>query len=184
MATDKKTPAKPAAAPADKAPAATKKSATASQKTVAAAPVEAPAAPVAKKAAAPGKKKAATAPQVVAEPVAAPVAEPVAQPAAKKATASKKAAAKADAKAAKPEVKVSAFNKPLTPSKELAAVIGKGPFPRTEVVKKIWEYIRKHKLQDEANKRMINADAKLMVIFNKAQASMFEMTKMISSHLK
>ena len=124
--------------------------------------------------AAPAKKKAAAvaAPEVVAAPVA--------KPAAKKATASKKAAAKA----AKPEVKVSAFKKPLTPSKDLAAIIGKGPFPRTEVVKKIWEYIKKHKLQDAVDKRMINADAKLKAIFNKAQASMFEMTKMISSHLK
>ena len=74
--------------------------------------------------------------------------------------------------------------KPMTPSDALAAIIGKGPFPRTEVTKKVWEYIKKHKLQDELNKRMINADAKLKAIFNKAQASMFEMTKMISSHLK
>ncbi len=74
--------------------------------------------------------------------------------------------------------------KPMTPSDALAAIIGKGPFPRTEVTKKVWEYIKKHKLQDELNKRMINADAKLKAIFNKAQASMFEMTKMISGHLK
>jgi chromatin remodeling complex protein RSC6 len=66
----------------------------------------------------------------------------------------------------------------------LAAIIGKGPYPRTEVTKKIWEYIKKNKLQDAANKRMINADAKLKEIFKKAQASMFEMTKMISAHLK
>ena len=71
-----------------------------------------------------------------------------------------------------------------TPSDALAAIIGKGPYPRTEVTKKIWDYIKKNKLQDEANKRMINADAKLKEIFKKAQASMFEMTKMISSHLK
>ena len=74
--------------------------------------------------------------------------------------------------------------KAMTPSAALAAVIGKGPFPRTEVTKKVWEYIKKHKLQDELNKRMINADAKLKEIFGKAQASMFEMTKMISTHLK
>ena len=77
-----------------------------------------------------------------------------------------------------------AFMKPMTPSAELAAVIGSTPMPRTEVTKKIWEYIKKHKLQDAVDKRMINADAKLKAIFNKAQASMFEMTKMISSHLK
>ena len=74
--------------------------------------------------------------------------------------------------------------KAMTPSAALAAVIGKGPFPRTEVTKKVWEYIKKNKLQDAVNKRMINADAKLKEIFGKAQASMFEMTKMISGHLK
>ncbi len=74
--------------------------------------------------------------------------------------------------------------KAMTPSAALAAVIGKGSFPRTEVTKKVWEYIKKHKLQDALDKRMINADAKLKEIFGKAQASMFEMTKMISSHLK
>lgn len=183
MATEKKAPAKKAPAATDKAAAPAKKVAAAAKKAVAA-PVEVQVAPVAKKAAAPAAKKAAApakkkaaavaAPEVVAAPVA------VAKPAAKKAAASKKAAAKAAA----PEVKVSAFKKPLTPSKDLAAIIGKGPFPRTEVVKKIWEYIKKHKLQDAVDKRMINADAKLKAIFNKAQASMFEMTKMISSHLK
>jgi chromatin remodeling complex protein RSC6 len=63
-------------------------------------------------------------------------------------------------------------------------VIGKGPYPRTEVTKKVWEYIKKHKLQDAVNKRMINADDKLKVIFKKAQVSMFEMTKLINGHLK
>ena len=77
-----------------------------------------------------------------------------------------------------------AFMKPLTPSAKLAAIIGKDALPRTEVTKKLWEYIKKNKLQDAVNKRMINADAKLKEIFGKAQASMFEMTKMISSHLK
>lgn len=183
MATEKKAPAKKAPAAAEKAAAPAKKVAAAAKKAVAA-PVKVEVAPVAKKAAAPAAKKAAApakkkaaavaAPEVVAAPVA------VAKPAAKKAAASKKAAAKA----AEPEVKVSAFKKLLTPSKDLAAIIGKGPFPRTEVVKKIWEYIKKHKLQDAVDKRMINADAKLKAIFNKAQASMFEMTKMISSHLK
>ena len=65
-----------------------------------------------------------------------------------------------------------------------AAVIGAKPVPRTEVTKKVWEYIKKNKLQDEVNKRMINADAKLKEIFKKAQASMFEMTKLVNDHLK
>jgi chromatin remodeling complex protein RSC6 len=74
--------------------------------------------------------------------------------------------------------------KAMTPSAALAAVIGDKPLPRTEVTKKIWEYIKKHELQDKAQRTMINADAKLKVIFEKAQVSMFEMTKLISSHLK
>jgi upstream activation factor subunit UAF30 len=84
-------------------------------------------------------------------------------------------------KAAAKRTPNAAFMKAMTPSDALAAIIGKGPYPRTEVTKKIWDYIKKNKLQDEANKRMINADAKLKEIFKKAQASMFEMTKMISS---
>ena len=101
---------------------------------------------------------------------------------AKKAAApAKKAPAK---KAAAKRTPNAAFMKAMTPSDALAAIIGKGPYPRTEVTKKIWEYIKKNKLQDAANKRMINADAKLKEIFKKAQASMFEMTKMISAHLK
>ena len=77
-----------------------------------------------------------------------------------------------------------AFMKPMTPSAELAAVIGSTPMPRTEVTKKIWEYIKKHNLQDAANKRNINADAKLKPIFGKDQVTMFEMTKLLSAHLK
>jgi len=77
-----------------------------------------------------------------------------------------------------------AFMKPMNISKELAAVIGSTPVPRTEVTKKVWEYIKKHNLQDAANKRNINADDKLKVVFGgKAQVSMFEMTKLISAHL-
>ena len=67
---------------------------------------------------------------------------------------------------------------------QLAAVIGDKALPRTEVTKKIWEYIKKNGLQDQAKKTMINADAKLKEIFKKAQVSMFEMTKLISAHLK
>jgi chromatin remodeling complex protein RSC6 len=75
------------------------------------------------------------------------------------------------------------FNKPLTPSAELAAIIGSEAIPRTEVTKKIWEYIKANDLQDPANKRNINADAKLKPIFGKAQVTMFEMTKLLSAHL-
>jgi upstream activation factor subunit UAF30 len=77
----------------------------------------------------------------------------------------------------------SAFMKPLTVSSDLAAVIGKGPMPRSEVVKKLWDYIRKNKLQDASNRRNINADDKLKPVFGKAQVNMFEMTKLVSKHL-
>ena len=76
------------------------------------------------------------------------------------------------------------FMRALTPSAELAAVVGPSPLPRTEVTKKIWDYIKKNSLQDPANKRMINADGKLRAVFGKDQVSMFEMTKIISQHLK
>ena len=76
------------------------------------------------------------------------------------------------------------FMQPLTPSAALAAVVGSAALPRTEVVKKMWDYIKKNGLQDKANKRMINADAKLAAIFEgKKQISMFEMSKFISKHL-
>lgn len=74
--------------------------------------------------------------------------------------------------------------KPMTPSAVLAAVIGATPVPRTEVTKKIWIYIKKHDLQDAKNRRNINADDKLKPLFGKAQVSMFELTKIISGHLK
>lgn len=74
--------------------------------------------------------------------------------------------------------------KPLTVSPELAVVIGKGPMPRTEVVKALWVYIKKHKLQDPKNKRNIRADADLKEVFGgKAVVNMFEMTKLVSKHL-
>jgi chromatin remodeling complex protein RSC6 len=76
-----------------------------------------------------------------------------------------------------------AFAKPLTPSSELAAVIGAGPMPRTEVVKKLWEYIKKHNLQNPQNKRNIIADDKLRPVFGKDEVTMFEMTKLVSAHL-
>jgi chromatin remodeling complex protein RSC6 len=78
----------------------------------------------------------------------------------------------------------SAFMKPMTISSDLAAVVGKGPMPRSEVVKKLWAYIKKNKLQDEKNKRNINADATLKNVFGgKATVNMFEMTKLVSKHL-
>lgn len=77
-----------------------------------------------------------------------------------------------------------AFMKPLTPSATLAAVIGSEPVPRTEVTKKIWDYIKKHDLQDPKNRRNINADDKLRPLFGKDQVSMFELTKLVSTHLK
>ena len=108
------------------------------------------------------------------------------KPAAKKATvkkpAAKKAATKKPAAKRKPNA---AFMKPMTPSSVLAAVIGAMPMPRTEVTKKIWDYIKKNKLQDALNRRLINADEKLRAVFGgKKQVSMFEMTKLVSNHLK
>jgi upstream activation factor subunit UAF30 len=78
----------------------------------------------------------------------------------------------------------SAFAKPLQPSKELAAVVGSDPLPRTEVVSKVWHYIKKHKLQNEANKREILADDKLAAVFGKSKVTMFEMNKFLAQHLK
>jgi chromatin remodeling complex protein RSC6 len=101
-----------------------------------------------------------------------------------KKTAAKKPAVKNADKSAVKRTPNAAFMKALTPSTALAAVVGPKPLPRTEVVKKIWEYIKKNNLQDAANKRMINADEKLRGVFGKDQVSMFEMTKIISQHLK
>ena len=99
---------------------------------------------------------------------------------AKKVAAKKVAAKKAPAKKRTPNA---AFMKPLTPSAALAAVIGHSPLPRTEVVSKLWVYIKKHGLQDHVNKRNINADDKLRVIFGKPQVSMFELAGLIGKHL-
>jgi chromatin remodeling complex protein RSC6 len=97
----------------------------------------------------------------------------------KKATTKKAATKKASTR--KPNA---AFMKPLTPSTALAEIVGAKPLPRTEVVKKLWAYIRKNNLQDAKNRRNINADAKLKTIFGKATVSMFEMTKIVSKHLR
>ena len=77
------------------------------------------------------------------------------------------------------------FMKPLQPSESLAAVVGGKPIPRTEVTKKLWAYIKKKGLQDKTNKRLINADEPLKVVFGgKGQVNMFEMTKLVAKHLK
>ena len=113
---------------------------------------------------------------------------------AKKATAKaapKATAKKATAKAAAPKKVKSArkpnaaFMKPLNPSKELAEIVGATALPRTEVMKKVWAYIKKNNLQDAKNRRAINADDKLKAVFGgKKQVTMFEMTKLVSNHLK
>jgi chromatin remodeling complex protein RSC6 len=78
-----------------------------------------------------------------------------------------------------------AFMKPVQPSDTLAAVVGSKPIPRTEVTKRLWAYIKKNKLQDQKNKRMIKSDDTLKVVFGgKAQVNMFEMTKLVNKHLK
>jgi len=107
-----------------------------------------------------------------------------AKKAAKKAPARKAAAKKAPAKKAK-RAPNPAFMKPMTPSAQLAPVVGATPMPRTEVTKKLWQYIKKNNLQDAKNRRMINADDKLKPIFGgKGQVSMFDMTKLVNKHLK
>ncbi len=133
-------------------------------------------APAAKKAA--PAKKAVSAKESAAKKAAAKAAaaEPAAPPAGK-------AAAKKAAPAAK-RTPNAAFMRAMTPSAALAAIIGDKAVPRTEVTKKVWEYIKKNNLQDKVKRTMINADAKLREIFKQAQVSMFEMTKLINGHLK
>ncbi len=144
-------------------------------------------------------KKKATAKKAPAKKAAAKKAAPKKKATAKKAPAKKAAPKKAAAKKAAPK-KVAAkkaapakkaakrkpnaaFMAPMTISPALAEVIGAKPMPRTEVTKKIWDYIKKNGLQDKANRRNINADDKLSKIFGKKQVSMFEMTKLVSKHL-
>ena len=111
------------------------------------------------------------------------------KPAAKRSAAKKpmkKAAARKPAAKSKSKRKPNAaFMKPMNPSATLAAVVGNSPMPRTEVTSKLWGYIKKNNLQDKTNRRMINADDKLKEVFGgKRQVSMFEMTKLVSKHLK
>ena len=114
--------------------------------------------------------------------------KPAKKPAAKKAPAKKpmkKAAAKNPAAKKAKRKPNAAFMKPMNVSSTLAAVIGSNPMPRTEVTSKLWGYIKKNNLQDKTNRRMINADDKLKEVFGgKKQVSMFEMTKLVSKHLK
>jgi len=181
MATAKKAPAKKAepetmAAPAkDAAPAkkaAPVKAAAPAKKAAAKAAaekVEAPASTEAPAKAAAPAKKAATAKQAAP----APVVEEV-QPASLSAPVVEEA---------KPE-STSAFMKKLIPSSALAAVVGAAALPRTEVVKKLWDYIKANNLQDTVNRRAVNADAKLKEVFGKAQVTMFEIAGLIGKHLK
>ena len=90
----------------------------------------------------------------------------------------------APAAPAKKRTPNAAFMKPLTPSPALAAVVGATPLPRTEIISKMWVYIKEHNLQDPANKRMINADDKLAKVFEKPQVSMFELARLIGKHVK
>jgi chromatin remodeling complex protein RSC6 len=119
--------------------------------------------------------------------------KPAAKKAAPKKAAPKKAAPKKAAKKAAPKKaapkkakrKINpALMAPLTLSPTLAAVVGNKPLPRAQIVKKLWEYFKKNKLQDSKNKRMINADALLKPLFGKAQVSMFEIGGIISKHVK
>jgi upstream activation factor subunit UAF30 len=125
---------------------------------------------MAKKAKKPAKKAAKKAPKKAAKKAAKKVAKKAPKKAAKKKSARKPNAA---------------FMAPLTLSPALADVIGNKPSPRTEIIKKIWDYIKKNGLQDKANRRMINADAKLKTLFGgKGQISMFELAKVVNNHVK
>ena len=125
---------------------------------------------MAKKAKKPAKKAAKKAPKKAAKKAAKKVAKKAPKKAAKKKSARKPNAA---------------FMAPLNLSPALADVIGSKPSPRTEIIKKIWDYIKKNGLQDKANRRMINADAKLKTLFGgKGQISMFELAKVVNNHVK
>ena len=147
---------------------------------------KAPAKKAPAKKAAPAKKVAAKT-AAPAKKVAAKKAAPAKKVAAKKAAPAKKVAAKAPAAKKAPAKKRTphaAFMKALTLSPALAAVVGDKPLPRTEIVSKLWTYIKSKGLQDKINKRMINADDKLKAVFGKAQVSMFEMAGLIGKHVK
>ena len=107
---------------------------------------------------------------------------------AKKGGAKKGGAKKSTRKAAKKRSGAkrtpnAAFMKPMQPSEQLSSVVGSSPMPRTEITKKLWQYIKRKGLQDQKNRRMINADESLRPIFKKDQVSMFDMTKLVNKHL-
>ena len=103
--------------------------------------------------------------------------------AAKKKTA-KKAAKKSAKKSSKKRTPNAAFMRPVTPDMQLSAVVGSSPMPRTELTKKLWGYIKRKGLQDQKNRRMINADDNLRAVFGgKSQVSMFDMTKLVNKHV-
>lgn len=130
------------------------------------------------------KKAAKKAPKKAAKKAAKKVVKTATKKAAPKKVAKKAAPKKAAAKKVK-RTPNAAFMAALTPSAALAEVIGSKPVPRTEIIKKIWDYIKKNKLQDQKNRRMINADAKLAGIFGgKKQISMFELAKVVNNHVK
>ena len=131
-------------------------------------------------------KEAAPAKKVVAKKAASSAPAKKATSAEKSAAPAKKAAAKksASTEPAKKRTPNAAFMKALTLSPELSAVVGDKPLPRTEIVRKLWVYIKEKNLQDKLNKRMINADAKLRAVFGKDQVSMFEMAGLINKHAK
>lgn len=133
---------------------------------------------------APAKK--ATPEKTVAAEKAVPVKKAAAKTAApaQDGVTAKPAAKSAAAAPAKKRTPNPAFMKALTLSSELSAVVGDKPLPRTEIVSKLWIYIKANNLQDQANKRMINADKKLLAVFGKPQVSMFEMAGLIGKHVK
>jgi chromatin remodeling complex protein RSC6 len=138
-----------------------------------------------KKAAPKAKATKKAAPKAKATKKAAPKAKATKKAAPK---ATKKVVAKATKKAAAPKVKTArkpnpAFMKALTPSVTLAEIVGKNPLPRTQVVSKIWEYIKKHNLQNPKNKRNIIADEKLLKVFGKKEVTMFELAGIVGKHL-
>ena len=130
------------------------------------------------------KKAAKKTTKKAAKKAPAKAAKKTAKKAAPKKAAPKKAAKKAAKKSGAKRKPNAAFIAPLTPSSQLAEVIGNKGMPRTEIVKKIWDYIKKNNLQDKKNRRMINADAKLKPIFGKDQISMFELAKVVNKHVK
>ena len=96
----------------------------------------------------------------------------------------KKAARRPAKKSGKKRKPNAAFMKPMQPSAALGAVVGSSPMPRTEVTKKLWQYIKRNGLQDAKERRMINADDKMRAVLGKGRVSMFEMTKLVNKHLK